>query len=449
MCVHVNSICHKLDLYIMNSPKLLILALLLTVFISCGTVFAQYPVTISGELKSIVLGIERVKQYPEVPSVTLSQSSLNVLYVKQVKITERVEVPPVVMTTSPLLVMYIEFSEVKQIPEVPSITFSQSCLSVIYIRPVPREKLPDLTITSFTVTPEMPTTKDTITIKFRVCNTGNATSPKFGPNAWTVYVDGETPTTLPKSRWLPELRPRQCADIEVSIGSLPKGTHTIAVVVDPDNKVRELNEENNLLQKIVKVVEVPTARCVVHIEDVTVPVNNVAEVKIWLINCSLAASINIKLKYDKAIINVVDIAPGKFKDLVGGIFGKNIDNIGGIIALSIAGTRACSRDKVLVATMKIRGVKEGVTRFEKVEATVSDVQGNILDVVVTGGLVKVSKFIECDLNKNGRLDIGDAVLCLRATIGEYMLDVPCDLNRNGRHCDIGDCVLILRKLVEG
>ncbi len=118
------------------------------------------------------------------------------------------------------------------------------------------------------------------------------------------------------------------------------------------------------------------------------------------------------------------------------------------IKFSVASTKACDRDNCTLAKIELVAVSEGDTYVRVESAEISDVSGNVCQASeLIHGHVEVTKSVECDLNGNGRLDVGDAVLCMRAAARIEPCRGRCDLNRNGRSCDIGDCVLILRELI--
>lgn len=71
-----------------------------------------------------------------------------------------------------------------------------------------------------------------------------------------------------------------------------------------------------------------------------------------------------------------------------------------------------------------------------------------------GGVVTVSftvlDWIRGDVNRDGRADVGDAILILRSIVGLHQLDetqeVIADLNNDGK-VDVGDAILLLRIIV--
>ncbi len=119
-----------------------------------------------------------------------------------------------------------------------------------------------------------------------------------------------------------------------------------------------------------------------------------------------------------------------------------------VLHCAAASATTCNKPICVVVRLKVTALHQGTTEIEPINGTISNKEGELFDITdYRTAIVKVYAYPECDLNKNFRIDIGDAVLCLRAVVGLYKPDVPCDLNKNGRTCDIGDCVLILRKIV--
>jgi len=185
--------------------------------------------------------------------------------------------------------------------------------------------------------------------------------------------------------------------------------------------------------------------CRIELSNVTLTVNGTATVDVWLVNCSDAAGVKIKLSYNPTMIRIVGVKAGTFKKLVNGLFEYKINNKTGTLSIAAAGPRPCNSKKVLIAQIKIEGLQPGITYLKPVEATVSNAEGKLLLAKVTGGHIKILK-VQCDFNHNNRLDVGDVVLLLRILVGEFHSNVPCDLNHNGK-LDIGDAVLLLKKLV--
>ncbi len=299
-------------------------------------------------------------------------------------------------------------------------------------------RLPDLTVKNIVIEPPNPTTNDNVYLEAYICNIGNASASNID---YIIKLDNR----IVKFGTIPELEPEECTYVSTSLGRLSAGLHTVQVIVDPFNKIRESNENNNVATKLFYVRELYIG-CKIVIDNATVMVNSSKIINVWLINCSIATGINLELNYDPHIINVINITPGTFLKAVNGFFSKSIDNALGRISIAVAGTRPCDREKVLLARIVVLGVNEGTTRFTKVKARVADIEGNVYDVKIEGGLIRVIHVLECDFNGNGRLDIGDAILGLRILVGTYRSNVPCDLNHNGK-LDIGDIILLLKKII--
>ncbi|NPA70215.1 MAG: hypothetical protein GXO26_05340 [Crenarchaeota archaeon] len=163
-----------------------------------------------------------------------------------------------------------------------------------------------------------------------------------------------------------------------------------------------------------------------------------------LLNCPQAAGVTLKLTYNGTLINVVNVIPGDFVKIVGGMF-KNVVTHNEIV-IAAAGARACDKSRTVIAKIIFEAKKPGMlTMYGQAQIAYSN--GNVTYVKVTPIVVRIRKYLECDLNMNGRLDIGDVVLLLKAILGKIKPKVPCDLNHNGR-IDIGDAYLLLMKIMK-
>ncbi len=299
--------------------------------------------------------------------------------------------------------------------------------------------LPDLAVSDLTITPPRPTINSTVIASYEICNYGNK-------NAYNVEYIVELDGKVIQDVTIPQVSSYQCTYYYTVLGKLSEGWHTVTVIVDPHNRIRESNENNNRMQVRFYVSPImPTCR--IEITSRSIVVGEIASIRIWLVNCPIAASLDLELRFNPHIINVINITPGPFKEAINDVFVTNINNTEGILAIAIAGTSPCNEYRILVANVTIKGIHIGETKFTPIKAVVSDIEGRLHKVAVTGGIVRVVKLIECDFNHNGKLDVGDVVLLLKILLGTYHSNVPCDLNHNGR-LDIGDAVLLLKKILK-
>lgn len=97
-----------------------------------------------------------------------------------------------------------------------------------------------------------------ILVNFSVANTGGRKTPgKFDAQ---VMVDGRAVTVnrRPRTLRMGPLAPGETADAtNFSIGTLPVGVHTVSVVVNPKNRVRETNKTDNRFDKQIVVTAPP------------------------------------------------------------------------------------------------------------------------------------------------------------------------------------------------
>ncbi|HRR99552.1 MAG TPA: CARDB domain-containing protein, partial [Candidatus Sumerlaeia bacterium] len=97
---------------------------------------------------------------------------------------------------------------------------------------------PDLVITSATIEPPNPSATDQIILNITVKNQGAAPSDE---TELDVYVDGDLFDTC----YIFDLDVGETQTEDVNLWYLPAGNHAIWIAVDPDNIVKESNENNN------------------------------------------------------------------------------------------------------------------------------------------------------------------------------------------------------------
>ncbi len=97
---------------------------------------------------------------------------------------------------------------------------------------------PDLVITSATIEPPNPSATDQIILNITVKNQGAAPSEE---TELDVYVDGDLFDTC----YIFDLDVGETQTEDVNLWYLPAGNHAIWIAVDPDNIVKESNENNN------------------------------------------------------------------------------------------------------------------------------------------------------------------------------------------------------------
>ncbi len=196
---------------------------------------------------------------------------------------------------------------------------------------------------------------------------------------------------------------------------------------------------------IVRSQPVSATKCVVILkpEYRTTTVGQTDTVHIYLKNCSDAAAVQIEISYNTYLAKVVKVVPGPFKELVEGLFTYSIKE--GKVSIGIAGYKPCNSKNVLVADIILNMTHMGTLSLTGI-AKVALPGGQLLVVPVNSTIIEITKYVECDLNMNHRLDIGDVVLVIKKALGLINNPVPCDLNHNG-YTDIGDAVLLLKKVL--
>lgn len=103
----------------------------------------------------------------------------------------------------------------------------------------PEAPAPDLVVDLLTVARPDPTDLEVVEIGIQVTNAGDAATP--GSTALVLTVDG----AVIEMSQVGQLHPGERADLSYAAGPLEAGTRRIAVVLDPDNRIEERNEQNN------------------------------------------------------------------------------------------------------------------------------------------------------------------------------------------------------------
>ncbi len=259
-------------------------------------------------------------------------------------------------------------------------------------------------------------------IKIKLVNTGQIT----GTINLALKIDGQVKYTKTIT-----LAPSESKIITIPVIINTTGIHTVTLLI---------NGSTILSMK----VTVGRRRiCIIYIPNITMMYHETKMINIYLLNCTFASGIALKLHYNSTILKIVKIIPGMFVTLTSGIPEKAIKD--DLISVVIAGTVPCNMQNITIVVLKVYAKNYGSFTFSG-EGTVSDINGNIYPAVIEGGHITVLKYLECDFNHNGMLDIGDVVLLLKVVLGLIKSPVPCDLNHNGM-IDIGDVVLLLKKVL--
>ena len=103
----------------------------------------------------------------------------------------------------------------------------------------PDTLLPDLVVDSLTVLPTAPTELDTVQVGFQLANIGDVATP--GRIPYGIGVDGTVLLTLQAN----PLGAGERSRVSLTGFPLEGGTRQITVILDPDNRIEERDEENN------------------------------------------------------------------------------------------------------------------------------------------------------------------------------------------------------------
>ena len=183
-----------------------------------------------------------------------------------------------------------------------------------------------------------------------------------------------------------------------------------------------------------------TPQCV-SIADYFVPINEFTTVEVTVENASTIAGGSFDLCFDKSIVNAVSVSSGDF-----GVPAYVIDNSASTVRVSVAVAMAIGKGTATLAKATFRGLDLGFTLLQLQNVELNDEKDKLVSLTTKDGSIAVGQLIKGDLNRNGRLDTGDATLVLRMVVGLNPPDMVGDINGNGR-IDTGDDTLILRKLV--
>ncbi len=111
----------------------------------------------------------------------------------------------------------------------------------------PRGPAPDLVVDSLTISPSDPTDLERVEIGFRIHNAGDAATPGRVP--FEITIDGSAMESIQVN----QLQSHQSIRFLQDRPPLEAGIREIAVVLDPDDRIEERNEENNRAAATVRV----------------------------------------------------------------------------------------------------------------------------------------------------------------------------------------------------
>lgn len=152
----------------------------------------------------------------------------------------------------------------------------------------PRGPAPDLVVDSLTVSRPDPTDLERVEIGFRIHNAGDAATPGRVP--FEITIDGSAMEFIQVNR----LQSHQSIRFLQDRPPLEAGLREIAVVLDPDNRIEEHNEENN---RAATTVRVASQQLLTPEQPVTVSSGTVDEVLLFRIDIDepVQEALNVQL----------------------------------------------------------------------------------------------------------------------------------------------------------
>ncbi|RLG72761.1 MAG: hypothetical protein DRO11_01440 [Methanobacteriota archaeon] len=170
--------------------------------------------------------------------ITLSKDSVTLKPEKKAEVTLRVKPES---GTKPRSVARVEITAKSQKKEGLSKTVETT--TVLLANGV------DLTVDELKIDPSSPTTNQTVSISAKMWNIGTRDAGKVV----VIIVAKHGDSVRLVYRGLLELPSNTSKTVETSWRPRSKGTHTIIAVVDPTNRIREVNEDNNTIEETVEV----------------------------------------------------------------------------------------------------------------------------------------------------------------------------------------------------
>jgi len=164
--------------------------------------------------------------------------------------------------------------------------------------------LPDLTLTSITVTPSEPTAQEECGVKVLVKNIGNV---KASGIIVKIEVNGITIQT----QTVDDLEAGSSRTLTFSWTPTAAGDYTLKATVDPENLIKELNENNNVISTTVTVKPKELPDLTVQFQEIPekFEVNKEYEIKVLVKNIGTAAAdtFNVELTVNGARVEKKEI----------------------------------------------------------------------------------------------------------------------------------------------
>jgi len=155
------------------------------------------------------------------------------------------------------------------------------------------------------------------------------------------------------------------------------------------------------------------------------------------------------LSYDSNIIEPVSVAPGGLLGDIGEGFIINLNHPQGIF-IAWAGATQVIETEGIFCTLEFLVKAEGDTALVVSGLELFDEEGALIPSTAENGTFTAIDVVFGDVNEDGVVDVGDAILVLRSIVGLTTLNArqikAADVNGDGV-VDVGDAILILRRIV--
>ena len=117
--------------------------------------------------------------------------------------------------------------------------------------------LPDIKVVSMTISPSAPKQRQTATLTVEVENAGKWLCDENGYSSYDLYINDVRATQYRKGSGLGALQAGKTWSTTIPCAFIKAGPNTVKVVMDPENKVKEMDETNNTFIITLKVIEKP------------------------------------------------------------------------------------------------------------------------------------------------------------------------------------------------
>ncbi len=272
-------------------------------------------------------------------------------------------------------------------------------------------------------------------VEVKVCNIGTAPSNE---TKLDIYID-----CVLHEYNVSTISPGDCSMFNLT-WTPAEGNHTIKAVVDPDNLNDEIDESNNVSEKVVVAEETVQSgkQVILKAGDIAIKLNATEELFISMNTTTLVGSLQLNITFNPSIVQVVGLNAT-------GLASYTINNETGLVTFGVISTDGIGSGDLFTITFK--GVAEGSTPVNITVVDITDTQNNPLSYAVVNGSITVYTRMKGDANDDGKITASDALLYLRYAVGQdispYHLDpVSDDVTCDGK-ITASDALKVLRKAV--